>query len=82
MHSGHGILRDLAECRGDSNVTEKPCQTSFRTSMGILKDSLKGANEIVTLGGASRLDETKRVRTAKPSLYVKDNFCFEFLRIP
>ena len=43
-----------------ATVTEKPCETSFGIRMGILKDSLKVVNEIVTLGGASRLEEAKR----------------------
>lgn len=38
--------------------------------MGILKDSLKVVNEIVTLGGASRLDEAKRAYQEKYDGYL------------
>ena len=38
--------------------------------MGILKDSLKVVNEIVTLGGASRLEEAKRAYQEKYDWYL------------
>lgn len=41
-------------------VTDNAYKTSFEIRMGILKDSLRVVNEIVTLGGASRLEDSKQ----------------------
>lgn len=51
---------ELRWIEGLPSVAENPCELSFGIRMGILKDSLKVVNEIVTLGGASRLEEAKR----------------------